>query len=137
MCVCVCVCVCECVDMLGYSQQPIQYNCWFICPVHSRSSPFNVFVVFNTTLPLNSAAGPSVSIKPCRLNLPIRPSRRTDLESVSAFSASRHICSDSFAQVPRSENEKRRLVFKTICAYLRLWPSPVRIPSSTQSPSPP
>ena len=38
LCVCVCLCVCE--DMLVYSQQPVQYNCWFICPLHSGPSPF-------------------------------------------------------------------------------------------------
>ena len=39
-CVCVCVCVCVCEDMLVYSQQPVQYDCWFICPLHSGPSPF-------------------------------------------------------------------------------------------------
>lgn len=46
-----------CVCGHDYSQQPVQYNCWFICPVHSGSSPLDVFCVFSTTLPLNAAVG--------------------------------------------------------------------------------
>lgn len=35
----VCLYVCVCVDMLGCSQPSIQKHGWFICPVHSWSSP--------------------------------------------------------------------------------------------------